>query len=266
MSPRTRTLTSFTIVIGVLIVLHYLGWLAPVERLIRSFVNPLSSQVYQWSVTDVDGNTSTKNTEELYASYFELLALYQDSVVDAARLRQLEEENMLLREQASFVQEQSYSSVGARVIGKDIDPIGSTILVDKGAEDGIATGMPVIVGKGILVGLIHEVENNTATVLLLDDSQSKVGATVLGETRSIGLIEGGFGLSVQMNFIPQNEEINPGEIVVTSGLTTGIPQGLVIGTVEAVEQEAYQPFQRAIVDPSTNLDGLLLVSILQTVN
>jgi len=49
---------------------------------------------------------------------------------------------------------------------------------------------------------------------------------------------------------------------VTSGLEKGIPQGLLIGTVEAIEKEAYQPFQKAILNPLANLDKITLVSVL----
>lgn len=248
--------------LGVIIGLHYIGWLGPIERLIGKVVNPLSAQVYEWSITNTDGSVSTKNPEQLYQAYQELFTKYQEHIVDKATLLAAQQENAELRSLLNFEQRTEYILVGAQVIGKDTDPLGSTILINRGENDGISIGDPVIVGDGILVGLIHSLDEDSATVLLIDDSQSKIAATILGETRSIGLVEGGFGLSVRMGFIPQNEEISVGDIITTSGLTQGIADGLVIGTVEAVEREAYQPFQSAIVDPAADLNALILVSVI----
>lgn len=262
MNSRLRTLTSFLIVIGAIILFHYFGWLRPIERLIGSVVNPLSFTVYEWSIVDADGNVQLRDANQLYESYQQLQIRYQEAIVDKANLLRAEEENAILREQLNFSERTDFVLVGSRVIGKNTDPLGSTLLINKGRNDGVEVGQPVIVGDGILVGLIHAVDDTGATVLLIDDSQSKIAATILGETRSIGLLEGGFGLSIRMSFIPQNEEIAVGDLIVTSGLTDGIPDGLVIGTVEAVEREAYQPFQTAVVAPAVDLNRIVLTSVI----
>jgi rod shape-determining protein MreC len=67
-----------------------------------------------------------------------------------------------------------------------------------------------------------------------------------------------------MTFIPQNETITPGDVIVTSGLEPLIPRGLTIGTIEAVEKEAYQPFQKAVLTPLASLNKLRVVSVLLT--
>ena len=65
-----------------------------------------------------------------------------------------------------------------------------------------------------------------------------------------------------MNFIPQNETIEIGNTVVTSGFEDGIPRGLVIGTIETFEKEPYQPFQSAVIVPPKDFGRVTTVTIL----
>ena len=57
-------------------------------------------------------------------------------------------------------------------------------------------------------------------------------------------------------------DLNIGDVVVTSGLEEGMPRGLLIGTVEAVEKEAHQPFQTAVIKPFISFSKITLASIL----
>ena len=84
----------------------------------------------------------------------------------------------------------------------------------------------------------------------------------MSRDRSIGIVEGGYEISIQMNFIPQNEELNVGDAIVTSGLEETIPRGLLIGRVEAVKKEAYEPFQQAVITPAAPLHALTVVTVL----
>lgn len=247
-----------------IIVLHYVRALTGVERVLRTLINPSSQFLYGVSVT-------IGNTEERFATPEELIQAYQDAKqhvadlsVDAARTQTMVEENRALRETLQFFASSTVpmTSVGADVIGKNIEPLGSTIVLNKGSLSGIQKGNPVIVGKGIVVGRVMRVEDALSVVQLINDPQSKLAATTLNEDKSIGVVEGGFGISVRMNFIPQNETVHVGDMVMTSGLEQGVPRGLLIGTIEAVEKEAYQPFQRAIITPTTQLDKVSIVSII----
>ena len=67
---------------------------------------------------------------------------------------------------------------------------------------------------------------------------------LLNQDRSIGIIEGGFGLTIRMTFIPQQEIVEIGNIIVTSGLEKNVPRGLVIGEVASVEKEPFEPFSK----------------------
>ena len=168
----------------------------------------------------------------------------------------LKEENAGLRELMGFLERNDLSFLGAEVISKSSDALRNTIVINRGSKDGVAMNMPVITGGGFYIGKIRKVELNSSVVQLINDQYSKIAATVLNNNKSIGVVEGGFGLSLQMNFIPQNEDILVGNDVITSGLEAEIPYGLILGRVDIVEKEPYQPFQKAILSPYIDLNKI----------
>jgi len=262
MGRKLKTFLSITIVIIFFVVLHYIGWLRPIENFFRNLINPASQIIYTISVKIGEENQEFTSLDNLKTAYVQSQENLLDNRVDIVKLQFLEEENVVLREQLNFLQKSPFETVGAEVIGKNIDPLGNTIILNRGSQDGIIINNPVVVSNGVLVGKVVRVEKNVAVVRLINDNQSKVAATVMNEDKSLGLVEGGYGISVRMNFIPQNELIQVEDTIVTSGLEEGIPKGLLIGTVEAVEKEAYHPFQKAVLKPLTNLDKINLVSVI----
>lgn len=250
LTARTKTAIGVSVVVAATIVLHAAGFLRPVEAITRRGVNTLSALVYR---------IATREARDLAPG-----SVCMPGEPDATAVLLLEEENESLRKQLGFLERQAVRAVGADVIGRDVEPIGNTLLINRGTKDGVARGQPVIVDDGILIGKIARAEEDVAIIQLLSDGQSKIAATVMNRDRSIGIVEGGYGLSVRMNLIPQHEAVAPGDVVITSGLETGMPHGLVIGTIEAVEREAYQPFQRAVLATRAKLSRVAFVSVLLT--
>lgn len=262
MQRKIRTFFAILVVIIITISFHYLGWLTPVERFIRGGIAPASSILYTWSVTVEDDTEQFMSVEELQEAYTALKKAHLYSKIDYTKITLIEEENESLRKQLLFITGRTVTTVGADVIGKQIDPVGSTLIINRGSRDGIKESNPVIVHNGILIGKIARVEEDMAIVRLITDNQSRIAATLMNKNKSIGLVEGGFGLSVRMTSVPQHEIIALGDTVITSGLEKEMPHGLIIGSVESVEKEVYEPFQRAIIGSPVELEELTVLSVL----
>ncbi|MBU2416305.1 rod shape-determining protein MreC, partial [Patescibacteria group bacterium] len=71
------------------------------------------------------------------------------------------------------------------------------------------------------------------------------------------------GLTIKMDFIPQNKRINNEDIVITSGLEKNIPKGLVIGKITRINKNNNEVWQNAIIEPLADLDNLIIVSVLR---
>lgn len=218
--------------------------------------------MYNLSLKVKDETENFESTEKLQEAYIRLKENFLNKEFEQTDIYLLEQENSELRKQMNFLQKSKFTHLGADVIGKNLDPLGSTLIINRGLNDGIKEGEPVIAGEGVLIGIIARVEQSSSVVRLINDNQSKIAATVANLDRSVGIVEGGYGLSIKMNFIPQNESITVGDVIITSGLQNNIPRGLQIGVVAAVEKEAYQPFQNAVVTPFVNLEKINLVSII----
>ena len=255
---KVKTFFDIVSVLGLIVLAHTAGWLNDFDHGIRRFFFSFSRSLVHMS------NVLTQ-PDEVQASLDRLQNLEKQVVAvayDRVQFSLLEQENNQLREQLSFLQTHEYSTIGGDVVGNQIGTLDGTIFINRGEGDGIKVGQPVIVAGGVLIGKIIKIESNSAVIQLLTDSQSKVAATVMNEERSIGLVEGGYGLSIQMNFIPQNETVQVGDVIVSSGLEEAIPRGLLIGQVTTVEKEPYQPFQHALLTPFLPLQKLTVVSVI----
>ncbi|MBT3538662.1 rod shape-determining protein MreC [Candidatus Parcubacteria bacterium] len=262
MTSKKKTFVAILVIIIFTIFLHSIGWLKPLENSFSSLLH-LGSKPFSSFDTFLDSRKVGKLDKGILVNNLkELNKELENNLVDKTQLELLKNENEKLRNQLQFFSSGKYNHIGAEVIGRTVDPLGTTIIIDKGEADGIFQNNPVIIGKGILIGKIISIEKHSAIVRLINDNTSRVGAMVLNGDKSIGLVEGGYGLSVHMNFIPQNEIVAPGDTIVTSGLTEGIPRGLVIGAVEIIEKQPHEPFQQAVLNPTADLSHLSVISVI----
>jgi rod shape-determining protein MreC len=265
MHNHKKTLFSIIIVIFLVVLLHYIGWLSPAERFIESILNFGSKKIYDWSL-HITTDPTIKQEDEFYDEYKILKEKEASNSETLLKLRLLEEENINLRKILNYYNTNKYEHAEAAVIGKNIDPIGSTIIIDKGSNANLKIDNPVIVESGILIGKIIKVDKNMSVVRLINDSQSKIAATIINNEKSTGIIEGGYGISVKMTFIPENEKIEIGDLIISSGLELNMPYGLLIGTVESIEKEIYEPFKKAIVSTPKNIERISEVSVITQSN
>jgi len=151
--------------------------------------------------------------------------------------------------------------VGARVIGTS-PGTASVIDIDHGLRDGIKKNMGVITPDGV-VGKVIESYANSAQVLLLTDKDSGVDALV-AESRIQSPVRGTGEPLLSMKYVPNDDTVNNGERVVTSGMDRIFPRDLPVGTI--VEIKAGNPFKQIRVRPAANLERLEEVIVLLTLH
>ncbi|MGE0862519.1 MAG: rod shape-determining protein MreC [Vicinamibacterales bacterium] len=139
-------------------------------------------------------------------------------------LRQLLE----LRERANL------DTTAAEVIAAAASPEFRTVTIDKGTGEGLKTDMAVISPAGV-VGRVILPSRRAAKVQLLIDRNAAAGA-LIERTRVQGVVEGFGDGSLRMAYVPATADVNPGDLVVTSGIDGIYPKGFVIGTIEQVDR------------------------------
>ncbi|PLX77301.1 MAG: rod shape-determining protein MreC [Desulfuromonas sp.] len=174
--------------------------------------------------------------------------------VDETRL-----ENERLRKLLDFKEEVQLPTLPAQVISEDASSWFRTVIIDKGSEDGLEEGMPVVVAEGV-VGRTVRVAPHQSTVLLVTDASSAV-ASLVQSSRTRGVCRGQ-GAELTLDFALRLAEIKVGDRIVTSGTGGVFPKGLVIGSVRQVVKKEYGLFQSVSVEPSVDFSRLEEVLVL----
>lgn len=238
-----------------LLVFGQMPWFEPVRS---ALLWPLSA--IQRPLAAAWGNVSRllendPDTAALQQRVTELEAEIERLNAEIVRLRQNENELRITKGLLGFTSSQPENKyLPANLVGRSTSPFLDFLIFDKGSDDGIQRGMPVVTGDG-LVGRVVEVTSTACKVLPITDPESAVAARLL-ESREQGVVVGRLGGGLEMQFITQQTRVQPGEVVVTSGLGGAYPPGIVIGTVAAVQQLTYEVQQRAEITPAVDYNRL----------
>jgi rod shape-determining protein MreC len=173
---------------------------------------------------------------------------------DLVRLTELELANQRLRDLLQFRASLEGDVLGARVIARDPTPWVRTCTIDRGERDGVRAGMAVLSPRGV-VGQVTQVSRTASRVLLLTDHNSGIDAFVQ-RSRARGIVQGTPDEGCQMKYLRRDEDVVPGDRVLTSGLDGIFPKGILIGEVVEVARRHRDLLQVAVVRPSVDLDRI----------
>lgn len=253
------------VIIFLILLFHYSGILTPVEGVISRGLNPVTSSFYSWGTEVKNFFGTSSSLEGVQQEVKELRQENKRLIAENAELKSVKRENEKLREYLDFTQEKEFDQQLARVISQGAF-ISSRenqerILINKGEDHGIKKDMVVVSSQDIVVGKVEEVNNSTSEVRLVTNEDCELAATIQNKDGTMGITRGELGLTINMDYIPQTEEISIGDKVVTSGLEKNIPPGLVIGEVKKVRSDSNEIWQTATIEPLVELDELTMVSV-----
>lgn len=248
----------------IVIIANSIGIFAPISRVASGVLLPVQGALYRVG-------SNIKNVFVREADRRETESDYEKLKDESARLQkalagmnELEAEVRELRGLLNYQKRTDVKMTVANVIGERTISSARTLLIDRGSDDGILKDLPVVNQDGILVGKVFETKEKSALVLLLLDRRSRVAATIQNKDGTIGVVEGGHGISSSMKYIPQGENIEVGNLVITSGLEETVPRGLLIGTVEGVTKDIREPFQEATIKPLVEFSKLITVAVIKS--
>lgn len=209
-------------------------------------------------------STSLRTLKGVWRHYFLLVSAAKDNDHLKHALRQAEADrnqcvevaltNERLREFLAFKKSTAPQAVAAQVIGKDPSRWFKTVIIDKGEQDGVLKGMPVVVPEGI-VGQVVTATSRYAKVLLMIDRNSAVDVLVQ-RTRARGLIKGKATDRCALEYVLRKHDVAVGDAVIASGLDRVYPKGLVVGSVSSVVRRNAGIFQEVEVTPAVDFEKL----------
>jgi len=188
---------------------------------------------FEWALVPV---TAAAEMIEDFRSYQKIYEQNQELRRELQRLKswkeaavQLEQQNAKLLSLNSVRLDPKLTSVSGVVLADSGSPFRQSVLLNVGSRDGVKDGWATMDGLG-LVGRISGVGNNTARVILLTDSNSRIPVTIQPSGQR-ALLVGDNSTRPPVEFLEKPELVRPGDRVVTSGDGGVFPAGLVVGEV-----------------------------------
>jgi rod shape-determining protein MreC len=178
-----------------------------------------------------------------------------------AELTEAAAENVELRQLLGLTKSLNLRLLPVRIIARDPSNLSWEVGIDAGSDAGIKVGMPVVGsanGAGALAGSVVSVGSDTAEVRFVVDTRSSVVA-VDQQSRALGEVQGQLGGQLVFVKVPITEKLKTGDTVVTAGLSlnpelrSAYPKGLLIGTIQAVQQDQNALTQTAFVRPALDV-------------
>lgn len=260
-SPRVwQFIIGFTIVGGV-ILLALAGYLGPAFKFA---INPLIS-AQEWLSSRYQAIyefiTIPRDMASMQLRNAELENKVSSLEVQIVQLQQQLNEAQVLYSLLDFARARPQNQyVAAAVIGRDPSPFLQYIFLDKGSDDGLRHGMPVVTQQG-LVGRIDAVTAGGARVRLISDANFSVNVR-LKSSQKEAILVGSVTGEVTLQMVPQEVNLAPGELLLTTGLGGNYPQDIVVGQVVSVRKRQNELFQSAAVQTAADLNNLRAVLII----
>lgn len=177
------------------------------------------------------------------------------------RFNVLEQENQRLRTLLGSPVRPDVRKIVAELMAVDNNPYSHQIVINKGTLQGVYEGQPVLDDKGI-VGQVMQVGTTTSRVLLIADVTHAVPVRVL--RNNVRLVASGSGQlnRLVINHVPHSTDIEPGDVLVSSGLGQVFPEGYPVGRIVDVIRDETRPFAVIRAVPAAQLDRLKYLLLL----
>ena len=244
------------VALGLIALDSFTSWLRPTH----AWLEPLA-QPFQWAST-LPMRWREWNDESL-ESRADIIAnndkLETEILVYRAQLQRMAEmsaENLQLKTLLNGAELVKNSVLVAELVGISPDPFHHVITINRGASDNIIEGLAVIDGEG-LMGQVVEVFDNHSRVLLITDSRHALPVYNL-RNNVRGIIEGsGDYQRLRLRHVSPTQDIQVGDVLLSSGLGQRFPSGYPVGTVSAIDKDPGQAFIEVSLSPAAKVDRSL---------
>lgn len=205
----------------------------------------------EWGNQGLDG---------LWARYVALQHVREENFTLRQEIARLRQENVRMRETAAastrlrdlleLKERLPYPTVSAHVVGRDPSNWYRSLVINKGAHDGLAVDMGVVTPAGIIGRIVKAYDRFAIALLIIDPNNAVTG--LVQRTRDEGIVEGTEKGLARIKYLPLLSTVKVGDQVVTSGLAGGFPRGLPIGTITKIERREAELFLSAEISPDTD--------------
>lgn len=263
--PRSWQNFALTLVISGVLLLAIGGYLTPVTRQITAPLVQIQVWLSERYNAVYDFITAPRDMAQLRQQNIQLeseIARLQGQVLD---LQQQLAETRVLSALLDFARANPQNEyLAATVIGRDPSPFLHYVLINRGSDDGLRRGMPVVTQQG-LVGRVAAVTAGAARVQLITDPATFINVRIQPSNADAAL-NGSVTGEVFLDLIPLDASVLEGDLIVTSGLGGNYLPNILVGQVTGVRKREQDLFQSASVQPVVDFERLQVVLIILNFN
>ena len=232
-------------------------WAQTAADFVQSPVNTVSSGVSNYFASIANLRSAQDENDELRERI-------QQLEVEKQGLQDLVSENERLRGLLDLKEEGTFKVLFARIIGRDPNVWFDSAIIDIGSLAGVKLNMPIVTDGG-LVGRVTAVGPLSSQIDLITRDKSGLGAVVgeISESTALGVVSGTSDRNVVvMRYVSGSTEVQPGQVVYTTGQDGIYPAGLKVGEVVEVESGSATTPHIIYIRPSAALGSMHEVGVL----
>lgn len=252
-SPGARLGVLGTVALVLALVFVFTPWLDPVKHRVSDFTFPvywltdLPGRFGQWSADRMISKAELEQQNE---------TLRTELLIHKRKLQQMASlvaENTRLRQLLNSADTLENRVLVAEILGISPDPVRHKVMINRGRKDGVYLGQPVVDAQG-LAGQVTELGETTSMVMLISDPSHALPVQI--NRNGVRLVAEGQGslYELKLRHISSTTDIQPGDLLVTSGLGQRFPPGYPVAVVEAVNYDPGQPFIDVMAKPMAALN------------
>jgi len=263
---KSTSISPFQLIVLVLTIVGLIalalgGYLAPLFRVV---LNPfVSAQTWISTRYQTIQNyiTAPQDLIRLRTRNLELeveVSRLQSEIID---LKQQIAETRILSALVEFARvHPEYRYIAVEAIGQDPSPFVKYAIVNRGSDDDLRRGMPVVTQQG-LVGRVAAVTSSAARVQLITDPASSVNVK-FEPSGAQAVLLGSFTGDLSLEMIPQSASVQIGDLVLTSGLGGNYPSDILIGQITSLRRRETDLSQTAVVQPVVDFSQLQIMLVI----
>ena len=261
MNSRSLQTTIIFLVVGGILALALGGFFGSASRQFNSVFIEIQTWMSARFLGVQDFFTAPRDIVSLRTRNVELETQVSQLQAQVIELQQRVNETEILAALVDFSRTNPESTYkAAAVIGRDPSPFLHYIIINRGSNDEILRGMPVVTNQG-LVGRIDAVIADAARVQLITDPGSAINSS-LQNAKTTAVTFGSVTGDISLDMISQNVVVQAGDLVLTSGLGGGYPSDIPIGQVLTIRSLEFELFQQATIQPAVDFARLAIVLVI----
>ena len=259
--PRSFQTAALVILVIGLLLLALGGYLTPISRIALSPLITTQTWLAGRYLAIRDFMTAPRDVARLTQINEQLEAEVSRLQSQIIELQQQNSEMQVLAALLDFARTHAENEyITAAVIGRDISPFLHYVIINRGSDDGLRRGMPVVSSQG-LVGRVAAVTADGSRVQLINDPDTAINVRIQ-PSGAEGLLQGSITGDITVEALAQDANIQTGDLILTSGLGGNYPPDMLVGQVSGIRQVPVELFQTATVEPVVDFNQLGIVLVI----